>query len=154
MALCRAHLLPILAALLLSGCGGIAWNTTVADRADVRLQMLLSVTPGVTTETAFVTRWGPPLQKVHEGARTEYIYRNRLGDSTRFVIVTFEHGLALGARSNETELCRGTFAPQPPGYGFDRPDTVHPVGNCGGFGGAGLPADGYNSRPATPGTFK
>lgn len=137
----HALLVPLLA-IALGGCGGIAWNTTVADRAETRRAMLMSVLPGVTTETAFVTRWGPPLQKVREGARTEFVYRNRGADGRDFVIVTFEHGVALGARSSETELCRATFPPQPPGFGFDRPGTVHPFGSCGGFG-PGVTPDTY-----------
>lgn len=140
----------IFAALLalppvLAGCGGVVYDTTVADTAEVRRAMVESVRIGATTETAFVTRWGPPLQKVQEGARTEFIYR-RMGDSTRFVIVTFDHGQASGVRSTETEACRATFAPRVPGYGFDRPDIAQPVGFCGAAQRPGVDADDY--RPA------
>lgn len=132
----------LLLPLLLAGCGGLAYNTEVAEQFPVRLAMMASVEPGVTTETAFVTRWGNPTQKVREGAQVEYVYRDtsnpddgefrllRYGTSPHFVIVTFQYGLAVGARSSDTEGCRGTFPPQPPGFGFDTPATVYPMGNC------------------------
>ncbi|MEL7345228.1 MAG: hypothetical protein AAFN59_10265, partial [Pseudomonadota bacterium] len=128
--------------LLLAGCGGLSYNTEVAEQFPVRLAMMASVEPGVTTETAFVTRWGNPTQKVREGAQTEFIYRDtsnpdddkfrllRYGTSPHFVIVTFQYGLAVGVRSSDIETCRGTFPPQPPGFGFDTPATVYPMGAC------------------------
>ncbi len=117
--------------LVLSACGGVALNTTVADTADVRRAMVESFRVGITTETAFVTRWGPPAQKAREGARTEFIYRNVRGDGSLFVIATFDSALGTAIRSTETESCRATFAPRVPGYGFDRPDEVRPIGYCG-----------------------
>lgn len=149
--------------LFLSACGGLAWNTEVAEQFPVRLAMLASVEPGVTTETAFVTRWGNPTQKVREGAQVEYVYRDtsnpddgqvralRYGYSREYVIVTFQYGLAVGARSSDTEGCRGTFPPQPPGFGFDTPATVYPMGDCVGPGGReagegpGVPDDSYQA---------
>ncbi|MBT8409104.1 MAG: hypothetical protein KJN93_05720, partial [Alphaproteobacteria bacterium] len=101
--------------------------------------MLQSVKIGTTTETAFVTRWGNPTQKVRSGAQTEFIYRNiidpgsaspiQYGRSDAFVIVTFQYGTAVAVRSTETEYCRATFPPRPPGHGFNTPATVRPVGN-------------------------
>lgn len=145
---------------VLAGCGGVAWDTTVAERPEVRRTMLTSVEVGRTTETAFVTRWGPPLQKVREGARVDYVYR-RQGVHDRFVIVTFDYGLAVGARSNDYELCRATFAARVPGYGFDRPETVRPVGSCGAappvpedayrVGGGGIGGDAPFGDGKTPG---
>lgn len=141
----RSVIARLLLAALVPGCGGVAWDTTVADRAEVRRQMLTSVDVGRTTETAFVTRWGPPLQKVREGARVDYVYR-RQGAHDRFVIVTFDYGLAVGARSNDFELCRATFPQRVPGFGFDRPETVRPAGTCGPSG--GVIADGYGAGPS------
>lgn len=125
--------------VLLSGCTGLAWNTTVANTPGVRIAMLDSITPGVTTETDLTTRWGRPTQKVREGAETRYIYRDmrnpagayvlQFGNSEAYVVVVFQYGLAVGAYSSDTEGCRATFAPRPPGHGFDNPSTVHPV-NC------------------------
>lgn len=132
--------LVLSACLALAACGGVAWDTTIADTAEVRRQMIDSVRVGVTTETAFVTRWGPPLQKVREGARTEYVYR-RQQEHTRFVIVTFDHGVAVAVRSSESEACRGTFPKRIPGYGFDRPDPVTPAGWCGPIERPGVPLD-------------
>lgn len=135
---------PLLLAMLLCGalmgCAGIAYNTTVADRPANRLAMLQSVKIGTTTETGFVTRWGNPTQRVRRGAQTEFIYRNiidpgsvlpiQYGRSDAFVIVTFQYGKAVAVRSTETEFCRATFPPRPPGHGFNTPATVRPVGNC------------------------
>ena len=119
------------------GCGGVALDTRVAENLNTRLAMMQSVRVGTTTETAFVTRWGNPYQKVREGGQVEYLYRAmvfdgeyHVGDSSRYVIVTFRHGLAIGVRSSDTEGCRGTFAPRLPGYGFDTPATVTAVGWC------------------------
>ena len=128
--------------LILSACGGLSWNTEVAEQFPVRLAMMASVEPGFTTEKEFVTRWGNPTQKVREGAQTEFIYRSmtnpddekfralRYGHSQEYVIVTFQYGLATGVRSSDTERCRGSFPPQPPGSGFDTPATVYPMGQC------------------------
>lgn len=126
--------------LMLSACGGVAWNTTVADHAQVRHAMLGSVVPGQTTEKRFVLQWGQPTQKMREGAQVAYIYRNmsnpagyyvpQYGVSQAYVIVLFQYGLAVGAYSSDTEGCRATFAPRPPGQGMDNPSTVHTV-NCG-----------------------
>jgi hypothetical protein len=135
--MCRA---AILACLALAACSGVAWNTTVADTAEVRMQMVQSVRIGVTTDDAFVVRWGPPLQKAREGGRVDFIYR-RQNESARFVIVTFDYGVASGVRSTETEACRATFAPRVPGYGADRPGTVHPVGFCARLERPGMPPD-------------
>lgn len=130
----------VLIVLALAACDRTAWNTTVADTAAVRLAMLASVEVGRTTETRFTTRWGYPTQKVREGAEVEYVYRNivdpgsrkpiQYGRSDAWVIVTFRHGLAIGARSSDTERCRASFPPRPPGFGFSNPTTVVPVGDC------------------------
>lgn len=126
--------------LLLTGCGGVAWNTTVADHPQVRAAMLASVVPGRTTEKRFSAEWGNPTQKIHEGAQVSYVYRNmsnppgyyvpQFGNSADYVVVTFQYGLAIGAVSSDSEGCRATFPPRPPGPGFDNPSTVHAV-NCG-----------------------
>ena len=126
--------------LCLSGCTGLAWNTTVANDPGVRVAMLASVRPGVSTETDVRTRWGRPTQKVREGAEVRYIYRDmrnpegnyalQFGTSDAYVVVVFQYGIATRAYSSDTEGCRGTFAPRPPGHGFDNPGTVHAV-NCG-----------------------
>ncbi|NNE89870.1 MAG: hypothetical protein HKN27_17515 [Silicimonas sp.] len=128
--------------LFLSGCGGLAWNTTVADAPSSRWAMLASVVPGQTTEKRFVAQWGNPTQKIREGAQVSYVYRNmnnpwgypapQFGDSSQFVVVTFQYGLAIGGYSSDTQGCRATFAPRPPGQNFDNPTTVHPV-NCSGL---------------------
>jgi hypothetical protein len=130
----------ILALLALAGCGGLAWNTDVASTPASRLAMAMSVEPGITTETGFVTRWGHPVQKVREGGQTDFIYRNALnvewhtlpqfGDSNDYVIVTFQYGLATGVRTSDGIACRGSFMPRPPGYGFDNPTTVRLIGTC------------------------
>ena len=126
--------------LLLAGCGGLAWNTEVADYWEVRQAMLESVQPGQTTKSRFVAQWGAPTQKIREGAQISYVYRNmqnpegyyasQFGDSTRFVVVVFQYGVAIDAYSSETQGCRATFPPRPPGPGFDNPSTIKPV-NCG-----------------------
>ena len=69
-----------------------------------------------------------------------YVYRNmknppgyytpQFGNSGAYVVVSFQYGLAIGAYSSDTEGCRATFAPRPPGQAFDNPSTVHAVG-CG-----------------------
>lgn len=102
--------------------------------------MLASVKPGRTTEKTFVLQWGHPTQKLREGAQISYIYRNmknppgyyvpQFGTSQAYVIVLFQYGLAVGAYSSDTEGCRATFAPRPPGHLVDNPSTVHAV-NCG-----------------------
>ena len=114
--------------------------------------MVASVMPGVTTDEAFETRWGKPVQIIREGAQQAWIYRDmtnppgpyflQFGDSSKYVIVDFQYGVAVGARSSEMVGCRGTFAPRPTGYEFDNPSTVHPV-NCG-------QAPAYGTGPITP----
>ncbi|QMU58895.1 MAG: hypothetical protein GKR98_12220 [Boseongicola sp.] len=124
----------------LGGCGGLAWNATLANHPQVRADMLDSVKPGVTTEITHTSRWGNPTQKIREGAQTRFIYRDmsnppeyrfpQFGDSSRYVVVIFQYGIAVSAYSSDNEGCRGTFAPRPPGAGFENPTTIHPV-NCG-----------------------
>lgn len=126
--------------ICLSGCGGLAWNTTVADRPQVRAAMLASIEPGKTTETRFRTQWGNPTQKIREGAQIAYVYRNmtnppgyllpQFGDSGQYVVVLFQYGVAIAAYSSDVEGCRATFAPRPPGAAYPNPSTVKPV-NCG-----------------------
>lgn len=126
--------------LFLGGCGGVAWNTTVADHPQVRSAMVASVVPGQTTEKQFALQWGNPTQKSREGAQVAYIYRNmsnppgyyapQFGNSQAYVVVLFQYGLAVGAYSSDSEGCRATFPPRPPGPGFDNPSTVHAV-SCG-----------------------
>lgn len=126
--------------LLLAGCGGLAWNTTVADHPQVRAAMLASVEPGKTTETRFRSQWGNPTQRIREGAQVSYVYRNmtnppdylvpQFGDSSMYVVVLFQYGVAVGAYSSDLEGCRATFAPRPPGAAYPNPSTVKPV-NCG-----------------------
>ncbi len=125
----RVLAIPMLA-MVLTGCGGLAYDTRVAHTMVTRLAMLDSISIGDTTETQFVTRWGNPLQKVRDGGRVEYIYRSLNGDPTAFVIVTFEYGVAIAARSTETEGCRASFAPRIPGYAGDTADIVKPIGWC------------------------
>lgn len=136
---------------LLSGCTGLAWNTTLADEPVVRRAMLDSIRPGITTESQFVMRWGRPTQKVREGGETRYIYRSmtnppgykfpQFGNSQDYVVVVFQYGRVVSAYSSDTEGCRATFAPRPPGQAYDNPTTVHPV-NCGTSGSAvGGPLD-------------
>ncbi len=130
----------ILALLVLGACGGQAWNTTLADHPQVRSAMLASVHPGRTTEKRYVAQWGNPTQKIREGGQVSYVYRNmknppgyyapQFGTSQAYVVVSFQYGLAIGAYSSDTEGCRATFAPRPPGQSFDNPSTVHAV-NCG-----------------------
>ena len=130
----------LLLCLILAGCGGLAWNTTVADHPQVRQSMLASLQPGYTTEKEFIARWGNPTQKMREGGQVSYVYRNmknppgyyapQFGSSTAFVVVAFQYGIAVGGYSSDTQGCRATFAPRPPGQGFDNPSTVYSV-NCG-----------------------
>lgn len=120
----------ILALMILAGCGEVAFDTRVANTQATRLAMIESLSVGDTTEMQWVTRWGNPLQKVRDGGRVEYIYRSRTGPQDRYVIVTFEHGVAIAIRSNDTEGCRASFAPRVPGYGWDTPDIVKPIGWC------------------------
>jgi hypothetical protein len=130
----------ILLLLMLSGCTGLAFNTTLANEPEVRNAMLTSVRPGVTTERDVTTRWGRPTQKIREGAEVSYVYRDmrnppgfyapQFGNSGAYVVIVFQFGLAVGAYSSDAEGCRATFAPRPPGHGFDNPSTVKPV-NCG-----------------------
>ncbi len=161
------NIMVILACGLLAGCGGLAWDTRVADSQSTRFAMIESVDVGNTTETQFTTRWGNPFQKVRDGGRVEYIYRARKGDQSNFVIVTFEYGVAIAVRSTETEGCRASFAPRIPGYAGDTPDVVKPIGWCanpddpytGPYGGlgqtkntsAGAPWQGVPSDAYVPG---
>lgn len=134
----RVIMVPVL--LLLAACGGVALTTTVADRAEVRRAMVDSVRIGQTTDDDFVLRWGQPHQKQRQGGRVNFVYRSPR-QSVNFVIVTFDYGIAVEARSTETEACRATFAPRVPGYGFDRIEPVHPVGWCGPAARPGVPLD-------------
>ena len=130
----------VLVITLLAGCGGMAWNTTVADHPQVRSAMLASVVPGRTTEKRYVAQWGQPTQKIREGGQVSFVYRNmknapgyyapQFGNSAAYVVVSFQYGLAIGGYSSDTEGCRATFAPRPPGQNFDNPSTVHTV-SCG-----------------------
>ena len=130
----------LLILFILSACGGVSWNTTVANHPQVRSAMLASVVPGRTTEKGFVLQWGNPTQKQREGAQVAYIYRSmsnppgyyvpQFGNSQAYVVVLFQYGLAVGAFSSDTAGCRASFPPRPPGPGFDNPSTVHAV-NCG-----------------------
>lgn len=134
------RILLVLFIFAFAGCGGTAWNTTVADHPQVRAAMLASVHPGRTTEKRYVAQWGQPTQKIREGGQVSYVYRNmknapgyyapQFGNSQAYVVVSFQYGLAIGAYSSDTEGCRATFAPRPPGQNFDNPSTVHAV-NCG-----------------------
>ena len=125
--------------MLLGGCGGLSWNTTLADHPQVREAMLASVQPGATTEMRFRMQWGNPTQKIREGGQVAYVYRNmtnppgytfpQFGDSTAFVVVLFQYNVAVAAYSSDLQGCRATFAPRPPGAHFANPATVKPV-NC------------------------
>lgn len=129
-----------LALLCLAGCSGVAYNTTVAQSPASRLAMAMSVIPGETTERGFMTRWGAPVQKVREGGQTEFVYRDmreaewyhlpQFGDSTAYVIVTFQYGIATGVRTSDGIACRATFPPRPPNFGLDNPTQVELVGTC------------------------
>lgn len=107
--------------------------------------MLESVQPERTTVVEFTSRWGHPLQKIREGARERFVYRNRDGDSSAYVIVIFDYGVATGAYSNEAERCRGSFDPPVPGHGFNRLDTVVPVGGCAGIRRPLVASDTYDA---------
>lgn len=141
----------ILPLFLLTACGEIAWNTKVAEDPAHRAAILSSVIVGKTTEDVFAARWGNPTQKIREGGQVSYVYRDmanppgvyfpQYGESREFVIVTFQYGVAINAYSNETEGCRATFPPRPPGPGFDTPSTVYPV-NC-------PPLGAYGTRQGT-----
>ena len=140
----RMRLLLPLVLIILAACSEIARDTTIAATADRRAVMAASVVPGKTTETELITRWGAPTQRVREGGHTEFIYRTmtnpagyyapRCGESANYVIVTFQYGLAVGVRTSETEGCRATFPPSPPGPGFPHLTTVHPAATCPGVG--------------------
>lgn len=153
----------ILISFWLAGCGGVAFNTTVANSAEVRWAMMDSFRPGVTTETGFVAQWGLPTQKVREGAETRFIYRDmrnpagfhpvpQFGSSGNYVVAVFQFGIARYAYSSDTEGCRATFPPRPPGPGFDNPSTVHAV-NCGltPATGAAVVPDGMGRASASDG---
>lgn len=168
MAWQKAPMIRLLAPLILAGCGGLAYSTTVADTPAARLAMAQSVWPGWTTETAFVARWGLPVQKIREGGETRFVYRDirnpakpllpQWGNSADYVIVTFQNGLATGVATSDGIACRATFTPRPPGYGFDDPSVVGLVGECplaafldgeGGGDGAGAMIDGSAPRSET-----
>jgi len=135
----RKHLLAF---AFLAACDGTAWNTTVADTAITRMQMLNSIEFGRTTAAEFERRWGQPTQKMREGARMTYVYRNMgklgeaieaplmFGDSANYFMVTFDYGIAIAFESPETVHCRATFPPRPPGPGFNNPSVIRPVGSC------------------------
>ncbi|MEM6635971.1 MAG: hypothetical protein AAF667_08780 [Pseudomonadota bacterium] len=97
----------------LSGCGGLAENTLVAESADARLAMRNSVVPGKTTEGDFRLRWGPPVAKARQGGQTEYIYRNVEQSGAPFVIVTFQYGVASSVRASIDESCRAVVPAGP-----------------------------------------
>lgn len=122
----------LFALALLPACTGLALDTTVAETEGTRAAMVASVRIGETTEGGMTLRWGNPFQKVREGAQTEYIYRRLNGTDFEYVIVTFRHGVATDVRTSADEGCRGSFAPRLPGYGFETPEVVWPVGpRCG-----------------------
>ena len=142
--------------LLLAACEPVSWNTLVAEDQSVRLAMVQSIRIGVTTDTDVATRWGKPTQIVREGGQHQWIYRDmrqplgvfpQFGDSSEYVIVTFQYGIATGVRTSDFEGCRGTFPPRPPGPGFPNPSTVHPV-NCGVTG--AVVADGPYGAATVP----
>lgn len=161
---------PAFAALLaLAACSGLAYSTTVAQSPATRLAMALSVVPGETTETSFVTRWGYPVQKIRDGGRVDYVYRDirnfrsphlpLQGDSDSYVIVTFQYGQAVAVRTSDGVDCRAAFNPRPTEYFFDNPTVTQLAGPCapgwgagagsGGAGagtrGAGVPDDSYHA---------
>lgn len=138
-----------------TACTGLSWDTRLAETRATRLAMLQSVEIGRTTERQFTARWGQPTQRIREGGQTDLVYRAitdvparfpQVGSSDRFVIVTFQYGKAVGARSNDTELCRATFPPRPPGFGFSAPAIVRPIGTCPGVGSGAA----WGSAPAIP----
>ena len=134
--------LPFLYLTVVSSCGGIAWNNTVADDFAVRRAMVESLEIGQTTETQWTTRWGRPVQKVREGAQTDFIYRNLkdekegklffIGESTEYVIVSFQYGVAIGIVTSDDVDCRATFQARPPGQNWDYPGTTYPMQDCPG----------------------
>ncbi|MEM0947578.1 MAG: hypothetical protein AAGK37_09250 [Pseudomonadota bacterium] len=136
----------------------MAKNTTVASTPSARAAMAAFVTPGHTTETDLTTRWGNPVQKVRRGAQTDFIYRDmrnpagsfalaQFGSSTSYVIVTFQYGMAIGVRTSDEILCRGTFAPRPPNYTFDNPTRVELIGACrDAVSGGSISDDSYTPK--------
>ena len=152
MFMVRPSMRWLILSVFLSACGGLAWDTHVAATPQVRDQMVASIVLTETTEDQVVARWGNPYQKVPIGGWVEYVYRSAMGDPSQFVIVTFEHGTTIAVRSTETEGCRADFAPRLPGYGYDTPDIVKPIGTCGSgwTGGNGPPnviKDDYRPQP-------
>lgn len=134
-----ADLVCLVAVLVMTGCSGVAKNTTVASTSAARAAMADFVVPGHTTDTELTTRWGNPVQKVRRGAQTEFIYRDmrnssfalaQFGTSTDYVIVTFQYGMATDVRTSDEIACRGTFTPRPPNYTFDNPTRVELIGSC------------------------
>ena len=151
--------------LCLAACAPVSYNTLIAEDPAVRLAMVRSIRIGVTTDTDVTTRWGKPTQIVREGAQHEWIYRDmrtpgrpfpRFGNSSDYVIVTFQYGIATDVRTSDFEGCRGTFPPRPPGPGYPNPSTVLPV-NCPGVAVVAGPRDaatvvpGIGGRPGVPG---
>lgn len=132
---------------LLAGCVGLSWDTTVAATPATRAAMVQSIQIGETTERGMAAHWGNPFQKITEGAQTEFVYRRLNGYDTAYVIVTFRHGVATAVRSSDDEGCRGTFAPRVPGYGYDIPEVIWPVGPCGP-GAAAAQTGGFRARGA------
>lgn len=138
------RLLLAFALVALAACEPTARDTTIAATPDRRAAMAASVVIGKTTETGLITRWGAPTQRIREGGQSELVYRSmanpagyyapRFGDSANYVIVTFQYGLATAVRTSETEGCRATFPPSPPGPGFPHLNTVHPAATCPGVG--------------------
>ena len=57
-------------------------------------------------------------------------YMPQFGDSSAYVVVVFQYGVAVDVYSSDMEGCRATFAPRPPGAHYPNPATVKPV-NCG-----------------------
>lgn len=142
-------LLPIFACLSLAACGGVAWDTTLADAPAARLAMAASVVPGLTTEGAHVARWGPPYQKIREGGEVTYVYRGPDRRAAEFVLVRFQYGRAVSVLTSEFERCRASFSPRVPGYGVDTWDRITPIGDC-----APPPvADGGSAPRGGPGLF-
>ena len=136
--------ISLLFATCLPACTGLSWDTTLAETRETRFAMLQSVEIGRTTEGQFTARWGQPTQRIREGGQTELVYRRirdqpfrmpQVGVSDRFVIVTFQYGKAVAARSNDTELCRAIFPPRPPGFGYSTPAIIRPIGTCPGTAG-------------------
>ena len=156
--MCRTFLGFCLAGVACAGCSGIALNTKVANSPAARVEMARSVIPGSTTERELETRWGLPVQKIREGGQTAWVYRDmgfppflgmaipKTGKSGRYVIVTFQYGIAVDVTTSDEIGCRATFSPRPPNYTFDNPTQVGLVGRCGDAKG-----DGSDEAELVPG---